>query len=54
MLLGNLLKLDETQDEDRQGVFNTLGIIENISEARPDISDKVMSNTTFLQWALKR
>jgi len=32
LLLSNLQRLDETQEEEKQGVFTTLGVIENLSE----------------------
>lgn len=38
LLIANLQRLDETHEEDRQGVFNTLGVIENLSEVNPSFS----------------
>ncbi|CAM9534144.1 unnamed protein product, partial [Heterosigma akashiwo] len=37
LLLQNLARLDEASEEDAQGVFNTLQILENLIEIQPSI-----------------
>ncbi|XP_077293536.1 beta-catenin-like protein 1 [Arctopsyche grandis] len=53
LLLHNLSRMDEQVQEERDGVHNTLGIIENITEFRPELCVEV-AKQGFLQWILKR
>uniref|UniRef100_A0A0A9XX76 Beta-catenin-like protein 1 n=1 Tax=Lygus hesperus TaxID=30085 RepID=A0A0A9XX76_LYGHE len=53
LLLHNLQRLDETVKEEADGVHNTLAIIENILELRPELVSEV-GKQGLLQWLLKR
>ncbi|XP_004924669.2 beta-catenin-like protein 1 [Bombyx mandarina] len=53
LLLHNLTRLDEQVPDERDAVHNTLGIIENITEFRPELCIEV-AKQGFLQWILKR
>ncbi|CAG9782922.1 unnamed protein product [Diatraea saccharalis] len=53
LLLHNLARLDEQVPDERDAVHNTLGIIENITEFRPEMCSEV-AKQGFLQWLLKR
>ncbi|CAK1599940.1 unnamed protein product [Parnassius mnemosyne] len=53
LLLHNLTRLDEQVPDERDAVHNTLGIIENITEFRPELCHEV-AKQGFLQWILKR
>lgn len=53
LLVQNLDRLDETVKEEADGVHNTLAIIENLIELRPEICNEVVKQN-FLQWLLKR
>nr|KAG5712178.1 hypothetical protein BaRGS_014528 [Batillaria attramentaria] len=53
MLVQNLERLDETVKEEADGVSNTLAIIENITEFRPETSSEA-AQQGLLQWLLKR
>lgn len=50
----NLFRLDESSDEDAQGVYNTMAIIENLIEIKPHISVLVCQKTNILVFLLKR
>ncbi|XP_053573940.1 beta-catenin-like protein 1 isoform X2 [Bombina bombina] len=53
LLVQNLERLDESVKEESDGVHNTLAIIENLTEFRPEIcSDAAQQG--LLQWLLKR
>ncbi|KAJ3403696.1 hypothetical protein HDV05_007667 [Chytridiales sp. JEL 0842] len=56
LLIENLQRLNDTDDnpDDRQGVFNTLSVIENLISVDPTISETVVSKTTLLPWLLQR
>ncbi|KAJ3017236.1 hypothetical protein HKX48_003657 [Thoreauomyces humboldtii] len=54
LLVQNLNRLNEAQTEDRQGVFNTLSVVENFISIDPDISEQVVANTTLLTYLLQR
>ncbi|XP_028175095.1 beta-catenin-like protein 1 [Ostrinia nubilalis] len=53
LLLHNLARLDEQVPDERDAVHNTLGIIENITEFRPEMCIEV-AKQGFMQWILKR
>ncbi|KAJ3160167.1 hypothetical protein HDU86_001003 [Geranomyces michiganensis] len=54
LLVQNLNRLDETQAEDRQGVFNTLSVLENFIAVDPALSETIVSKTTLLAYLLQR
>ncbi|CAK1548463.1 unnamed protein product [Leptosia nina] len=53
LLLHNLARLDEQVPDERDAVHNSLGIIENITEFRPELCVEV-AKQGFIQWILKR
>ncbi|CAH0722673.1 unnamed protein product, partial [Brenthis ino] len=53
LLLHNLARLDEQVPDERDAVHNTLGIIENLTEFRPELCVEV-AKQGFIQWILKR
>lgn len=53
VLLQNLHRLDEKVKEDADGVHNTLAIIENVAEFRPDVC-VIAGQQGLLAWLLKR
>ncbi|OWA52592.1 Beta-catenin-like protein 1 [Hypsibius exemplaris] len=52
-LIQNMERLDETVKEEADGVHNTLSVLENILEFKPDSSDAV-AKLGLLKWILKR
>ncbi|KAH3776937.1 beta-catenin-like protein 1 [Dreissena polymorpha] len=53
LLVQNLERLDENVKEESDGVHNTLGIIENMAEFRPEMCTDA-AQQGLLQWLLKR
>lgn len=53
LLVQNLDRLDESVKEEADGVHNTLAIIENLTEMRPEFS-RESAEQGLLQWILKR
>lgn len=53
LLVQNLDRLDETVKEEADGVHNTLAIVENLTELRPEICNEA-SKQGLLQWLLRR
>lgn len=53
LLVQNLDRLDETVREESDGVHNTLGICENLTELFPDFC-KEAADQGLLQWVIKR
>eukprot|EP00092_Neocalanus_flemingeri_P011894 GFUD01012826.1.p1 GENE.GFUD01012826.1~~GFUD01012826.1.p1 ORF type:complete len:595 (+),score=183.59 GFUD01012826.1:60-1844(+) len=53
LLAANLTRLDETVKEEFEGVHNTLAVIENILEFRPEASSKV-ATVGFLLWIVRK
>lgn len=53
LLVQNLDRLDETVREESDGVHNTLGIFENLTELFPDYC-KEAADQGLLQWIIKR
>ncbi|RKP04893.1 Catenin-beta-like protein, partial [Thamnocephalis sphaerospora] len=54
MLVHNLKRLDETNSADRQGVFYTLGVFENIASVDAEFAEAIVSKTELLDWLLMR
>ncbi|GBE79478.1 Beta-catenin-like protein 1 homolog [Sparassis crispa] len=54
LLADNLRRLNEDEESDRQGVFHVLGIFENILGYNAELSSRLVSKTTILQWLLNR
>lgn len=52
--MSNLGRLKETEDTDRQGVFQILGVFENLLSFMPPLAEQIVNDTTFLPWLLKR
>merc|ERR1719422_251786 len=53
LLVSNLDRLDETVKEESDGVHNTLGIIENLVELKPELC-KQIADAGFLTWLIKK
>ncbi|XP_029467682.1 beta-catenin-like protein 1 [Rhinatrema bivittatum] len=53
LLVQNLERLDESVKEESDGVHNTLAIIENMTEFRPEICTEAVQQG-LMQWLLKR
>merc|ERR1719495_47223 len=53
LLVANLDRLDETVKEESDGVHNTLAIIENIVELKPEIC-KDVAEAGFMNWLIKK
>ncbi|KAG8919051.1 hypothetical protein FRC02_001962 [Tulasnella sp. 418] len=54
LLVSNLSRLNEAEESDRQGVFHTLGIFENVIGLNPDLARTLISTTSILKWLLER
>ncbi|QRW01704.1 beta-catenin-like protein 1 [Ceratobasidium sp. AG-Ba] len=54
LLVQNLARMDEKEETDRQGVFHTLGIFENVLGSRPALAETLVSTTTIVAWLLNR
>ncbi|KAJ3173438.1 hypothetical protein HDU87_007599 [Geranomyces variabilis] len=54
LLVQNLNRLNEAQAEDRQGVFNTLSVLENFIGVDPRLSETIVEKTTLLPYLLQR
>ncbi|KZT74381.1 DUF1716-domain-containing protein [Daedalea quercina L-15889] len=54
LLVDNLGRLNEAEEADRQGVFETLGIFENIIGSNADFAPLLVARTSILKWLLDR
>jgi beta-catenin-like protein 1 len=54
LMVINLKRMNESVAEEAQGVFNTLALIENLTEIDPKISEQLVEKTDFYDWVLKR
>ncbi|CAG8537622.1 13610_t:CDS:10 [Ambispora leptoticha] len=54
LLVQNLNRLEEEEAADKQGVFNTLGVIENLTSFDPSLSEVVIQKTNLMEWILNR
>lgn len=54
LLVSNLGRFNEQEESDRQGVYHTLGIFENVIAYNPSISRTLVNKTSLLKWLLER
>ncbi|GBG66651.1 hypothetical protein CBR_g66787 [Chara braunii] len=54
LLVQNLSRLDERDPDEAAAVFNTLGIVENLVEVNPQVTESVCERTKLLRWLLNR
>ncbi|KAG0022820.1 hypothetical protein BGZ81_008371 [Podila clonocystis] len=54
LLVQNLARLDEEEANDRQGVFNTLAIFENLTSIDIQLAETIVLKSQLLPWMLKR
>ena len=54
LIVQNLSRLDESNEEDAQGVHSSLGCIENLVEVRPNVAVLVCERTHMLKFLLLR
>ncbi|KAF8974523.1 DUF1716-domain-containing protein [Flammula alnicola] len=54
LLVDNLMRLNEQEEADRQGVFHVLGIFENVIGFNPALASNLVSKTKILEWLLNR
>eukprot|EP01130_Rhizamoeba_saxonica_P017324 TRINITY_DN8364_c0_g1_i1.p1 TRINITY_DN8364_c0_g1~~TRINITY_DN8364_c0_g1_i1.p1 ORF type:complete len:539 (+),score=130.14 TRINITY_DN8364_c0_g1_i1:156-1619(+) len=50
----NIRRLDENSDEEKNGIYRALGIIENLIEIDPNYSTVLSTETKILKWILDR
>ncbi|CAG2103895.1 unnamed protein product [Medioppia subpectinata] len=51
LLVTNMERLDETVKEEAEGVYNSLGIIENLTDFKPNLNNDCQS---LISWTMKR
>ena len=55
LLTENLTRLDEGEsDEQAEAVHNILGIVENLLELQPSLTDRIVTDTQILGYTLAR
>ncbi|EJU06016.1 DUF1716-domain-containing protein [Dacryopinax primogenitus] len=54
LLVQNLPRFNEEEESDRQGIFHTLGIFENMIGFNPQLSRVLVSKTSIMKWLLER
>jgi len=54
LLVQRLTSFDEANDDEANGVFNTLSIVENLAEMKPEVVETVTEKTKILRWLLSR
>lgn len=54
LITQNLLRLDDSNEEDSQGVFNTLSILENLVEIKEDMATVIGTSTNIFQYLLNK
>lgn len=53
LLLSNFNRFDESNDADRDGLYNSLNILENLA-SQPALATRIVKESGTLQWLLKR
>ena len=47
-------RYDEMQDDEKEGIYKILGIIENVQDIKPDATEMIGKETYIFQWIVKR
>ena len=47
-------RLNEAEESDRQGVYHTLGVFENVLSSDPSLAQPLVAKTAILPWILGR
>jgi beta-catenin-like protein 1 len=50
----NRLQNEQEEEQDRSGVYHTLGLIENLLSLQPNLSKAIATKTKLVEWLLKR
>ncbi|KAL1699006.1 Catenin-beta-like protein [Schizophyllum commune] len=54
LLVDNMKRLNEAEESDRQGVYHTLGVFENVLSSDPSLAQPLVAKTAILPWILDR
>jgi beta-catenin-like protein 1 len=54
LLVSNMTRFNEAEESDRQGIYYTLGIFENVIGLNPSLARTLVANTSVLKWLLER
>ena len=54
LIVQNLARLDESQEEDALGISHTLTIIENLIEAKANLADEICRRTSIMAYLLRK
>ncbi|KAL1742588.1 Catenin-beta-like protein [Schizophyllum fasciatum] len=54
LLVDNMKRLNEAEESDRQGVYHTLGVFENVLASEPSLAQTLVAKTAILPWILDR
>ena len=54
LLVANLARLNESEETDERGVFQILGVFENLLSFMPPLAEQIVAETTLMPWLLKR
>ena len=54
LLAHNLARLNEKDDAERAGVFQALGLLENLTGCRPDVGRLAVEQADMMRWLLDR
>ncbi|RLM79772.1 beta-catenin-like protein [Panicum miliaceum] len=54
LLVHNLSRFSEADPDEAEAVHNTLAVLENLLDLRPNLADKVCDGTKLLRWLLSR
>ncbi|KAG5458328.1 MAG: Catenin-beta-like protein, partial [Olpidium bornovanus] len=54
LLEQNMQRLDESVPADYEGIFNSLGVVENLTSFEPKLAETLVERTEMLAWLLRR
>nr|KAJ3420274.1 hypothetical protein HK105_005871 [Polyrhizophydium stewartii] len=54
LLVSNLGRLNEDKPDEKQGIFNTLSVIENFLSIDPTLAERIVDSTSIIPWILGR
>ncbi|KAI8917996.1 Catenin-beta-like protein [Entophlyctis helioformis] len=54
LLVQNLNRLNEERSDDKEGIFNTLSVIENFVSINPSLAERAVNESSIIPWILAR
>ena len=53
-IIQNMNRYDETREDEKEGIFKVLGVLENVLEIKPEATQQIGKGTYLFNWIVKK